>query len=139
VVEILDYVVVHDCGTVINPTLVEGQVRGGVAQGIGGMLHEVILHDEHGQLLTGTLLDYRVPTAKEIPNLRIAHLESPSAVIPGGFKGCGEGGTIGAAAAIPNAVADALAPLGVQITRTPLTPPFLLELIAQAEAQRGGV
>jgi aerobic carbon-monoxide dehydrogenase large subunit len=131
-VRILDYVVVHDCGTVINPAIVDGQIRGGVVQGIAGALHESIAYDDAGQLLTGTLMDYHVPRAVEIPNFRIEHFESPDPTIPLGVKGVGESGTIGAPVAIANAVADALAPLGVQIFQTGLTPPVLMNLIEQA-------
>jgi carbon-monoxide dehydrogenase large subunit len=131
-VRILDYVVVHDCGTVINPAIVDGQIRGGVTQGIAGALHESIAYDDSGQLLTGTLMDYHVPRAIEVPNFKIDHLESPDPTVPLGVKGVGESGTIGAPAAIANAVADALAPLGVRIVRTGLTPPVVLGLIEQA-------
>jgi CO/xanthine dehydrogenase Mo-binding subunit len=131
-VNILDYVVVHDCGTVINPSIVDGQIRGGVTQGIAGALHEAILYDDTGQLLTGTLMDYRVPKATQIPKIRTEHLESPDPTVPLGVKGVGESGTIGAPAAIANAVADALAPFGVRIVRTGLTPPVVLDLINQA-------
>jgi carbon-monoxide dehydrogenase large subunit len=132
IVRILDYVVVHDCGTIINPAIVDGQIRGGVAQGIGGVLHERIVYDADGQLLTGTLMDYHLPKASEIPPVRIAHLESPDPAVAGGVKGVGEGGTIGATAAIANAVADALAPLGVRVTGTPLTAPAVWRLIMDA-------
>jgi carbon-monoxide dehydrogenase large subunit len=96
---ILDYVVVHDCGRIINPTIVDGQIRGGVAQGIAGALHEELVYDEAGQLLTGTRMDYHGPKAHEIPTIRITHLESPDPTVPGGVKGVGEGGTIGDARA----------------------------------------
>jgi aerobic carbon-monoxide dehydrogenase large subunit len=135
-VELLDYVVVHDCGTIINPMIVEGQVHGGVAQGLAGALYEQVVYDEQGQLLTGSLLDYPVPTAREIPTIRTDHLESPDPTLPGGFKGMGEGGTIGAPAAVANAIADALAPLGVEVTRTPLGPPEVARLIREARARR---
>ena len=128
--KILDYLVVHDCGTMINPALVEGQVRGGVAQGIAGTLFEEIVYDREGNLLTGSLLDYRVPTAKELPPVRVLHLESPDPSVPGGFKGMAEGGTMGAAAAVANAIADALKPLRVHITTTRLHAVALSELIS---------
>jgi carbon-monoxide dehydrogenase large subunit len=133
-VAILDYVVVHDCGIAINPMIVDGQIRGAVCQGIAGTLFEEIQYDRAGQLLTGTLLDYQVPTAREIPNVRLAHLESPDLTVPGGFKGMAEGGTIGAPAAIANAIADALKPFGAHITATPLTPMTILGLINKGRA-----
>ena len=129
-VQILRYVVAHDCGTVINPLIVEGQVHGGVAQGIGGALYEELVYDEGGQCLTASLMDYLLPTACEVPPIATAHMETPSPFIEGGFKGMGEGGAIGAPAAIANAVADALAPLGARITRTPLSPDRVLSLLS---------
>jgi carbon-monoxide dehydrogenase large subunit len=114
------YLVVEDCGPVINPTLVEGQVHGAVAQGLGEALLESVIYDEEGQLLTGTLMDYALPRADDVPSLEVAHLETPSPVMPGGVKGMGEGGTIGAPAAIANAVADALAPFAVPVTALPI-------------------
>jgi carbon-monoxide dehydrogenase large subunit len=114
------YVLVEDCGPVVNPTIVEGQIHGAVAQGIGEALFERIVHDATGQLLTGTLMDYALPKAGDVPSFEIGHLETPSPLMPGGIKGMGEGGTIGAPAAIANAVADALAPLGISITALPI-------------------
>jgi carbon-monoxide dehydrogenase large subunit len=114
------YLVVEDCGPVINPTLVEGQVHGAVAQGLGEALLESVIYDEDGQLLTGTLMDYALPRADDVPSLEVVHLETPSPVMPGGVKGMGEGGTIGAPAAIANAVADALAPFAVPVTALPI-------------------
>jgi carbon-monoxide dehydrogenase large subunit len=114
------YVVVEDCGPVVNPTIVEGQIHGAVAQGIGEALLERIVHDETGQLLTGTLMDYALPKAGDVPSFEIGHLETPSPTMPGGIKGMGEGGTIGAPAALGNAVADAVAPLGVAVTALPI-------------------
>jgi carbon-monoxide dehydrogenase large subunit len=136
VVQILDYVVVHDCGVIINPGLVDGQIRGGVAQGIAGTLFEEIVYDADGHLLTGSLLDYHVPTAREMPAVRIGHLESPDPTVPGGFKGMAEGGTMGAPAAIANAVADALRPFGIPITATPLTATRLSALLVEADGLR---
>jgi aerobic carbon-monoxide dehydrogenase large subunit len=135
-VAVLRYVAAEDCGTVINPMIVEGQVHGGVAQGIGAALFEEIVYDGEGQLLTGSLMDYLVPTAVEIPAIEVAHIESPSPTTLGGFRGMGEGGTIGAPAAIANAVADALAPLGIEITELPVTPERLHRLLAAAR-QKG--
>ena len=119
-VAIARYVVVEDCGPVVNPTIVEGQIHGAVAQGIGEALFEQIVYDEAGQLVTGTLMDYAVPKASDVPSFDIGHLETPSPTMPGGIKGMGEGGTIGAPAALANAVADAVAPLGVSVTALPI-------------------
>jgi carbon-monoxide dehydrogenase large subunit len=114
------YVIVEDCGPVVNPTIVEGQIHGAVAQGIGEALLERVVHDESGQLLTGTLMDYALPKAADVPTFETGHLETPSPVMPGGIKGMGEGGTIGAPAAVANAVADAVGPRGVTITALPI-------------------
>ena len=120
------YVVVEDCGPVVNPTIVEGQIHGAVAQGIGEALLERIVHDETGQLLTGTLMDYALPKAPDVPTFEIGHLETPSPTMPGGIKGMGEGGTIGAPAAIANAIADAVAPLGIAVTALPVVAEHLV-------------
>jgi carbon-monoxide dehydrogenase large subunit len=100
-------VVVSDCGTLVNPTIVEGQIHGGVAQGLGAALLEEIVHRADGEPLTTTLLDYLVPTADVMPSIEIEHLETPAPHTPGGMKGMGEGGTNGAFAAVANAVAAA--------------------------------
>src|SRR5881409_2948430 len=118
---LLRYIVAHDCGRVINPIIVEGQVHGGVAQGVGGALFEEMVYDETGQLLTGSLMDYAVPKADDLPLIETVHLEFPSPRNPLGVKGLGEGGAISPPAAIANAVEDALAPYGVRVTETPLT------------------
>jgi carbon-monoxide dehydrogenase large subunit len=128
-VRLLRYVVAHDCGTVINPVIVDGQVHGGVAQGVGGGLLEEIVYDEAGQLLTGTLADYLVPTATDLPPIETVHLEYPSPRNPLGAKGLGEGGAISPPAAIANAVEDALAPFGVRVRETPLGPARVLALL----------
>src|SRR5881409_1187718 len=133
-VTLLRYVVAHDCGKVINPLIVEGQVHGGVAQGVGGALYEEMVYDEQGQLLTGSLMDYLVPTAMELPPLETVHLEFPSPRNPLGMKGLGEGGAISPPAAIANAIDDALAPLGVRVTQTPALPWRVRALIAAASA-----
>ncbi len=130
-VTLLRYVVAHDCGKVINPLIVEGQVHGGVAQGVGGALYEEMVYDEQGQLLTGSLMDYLVPTAMELPDLETVHLEFPSPRNPLGMKGLGEGGAISPPAAIANAIEDALEPFGVRITETPVSPARLLALIRE--------
>jgi carbon-monoxide dehydrogenase large subunit len=128
-VTILRYVVSEDCGTVVNPTIVEGQVHGGVAQGIGGALFEHLAYDEAGNLLSGSFMDYLVPTACEIPPIDVRHLESPSPYVPGGFKGMGEGGAVNSPAAIVGAVNDALRPFGAAADHTPITPEFVLSAL----------
>jgi carbon-monoxide dehydrogenase large subunit len=134
-VRLLRYAVAHDCGRVINPVVVEGQIRGGVAQGLGGALLEEMVYDAQGQLVTGTLMDYLLPTAMEVPPVTTVRLEFPSPRNRLGIKGLGEGGAIGAPAAIANAVEDALAPLGVRVTTTPLHPSRVLALIRDGRAQ----
>ncbi|PYM69265.1 MAG: carbon monoxide dehydrogenase [Candidatus Rokuibacteriota bacterium] len=120
-VRVLRYVAVDDCGRVVNPALVEGQVAGGIAQGLGAALCERCVYDEAGQLLTATLMDYALPTAADMPALEVHHLETLAPSIPGGFKGAGEAGTTGAPAAILNAVNDALHPRGVVLSDQPIT------------------
>ena len=120
-VRILRYVAVDDCGTLINPTIVEGQVHGGIAHGIGNALLEEIVYDAAGQLATGTLMEYALPRAADVPRLVVQHVVTPSPLNPLGVKGAGEGGTLPAPAAVANAVADALRPLGVEVTEMPLT------------------
>jgi carbon-monoxide dehydrogenase large subunit len=132
-VTILRYVVSEDCGVMINPAIVEGQIDGGVVQGIGGVLLEEFVYDDHGNPLTTTFLDYLLPSAADVPPIAVGHIETPSAV-PGGFKGMGEGGAIGAHAAVANAVGDALAPLGIDVLRTPLGPNDIHQLLAAAGA-----
>lgn len=131
-VDILRYVVAEDCGRVINPMIVEGQVHGGIAQGIGSTMYEHLAYDAQGQLLTGSFLDYLIPGAMEIPRIEIDHLESPSPILLGGIKGMGEGGAVAPAGAIANAVVDALAPLGVTVTDLPLDPSRVRALLDQA-------
>ena len=111
-VTILRYVVSEDCGRMINPKVVEGQIFGGVVQGLGGVLYEHMVYDDDGNPLTSTFVDYLLPTACEVPTIEVGHIESPAAN-PLGVKGMGEGGAIASPAAVVNAVADALAPLGV--------------------------
>jgi carbon-monoxide dehydrogenase large subunit len=125
-VALRSYAVVEDCGPVINPLIVEGQVHGAVAQGIGEALGERLVYDAEAQLLTGTLMEYAIPTAAALPSFALGHLETPSPLTPGGHKGMGEGGTIGAPAAIANAVADAVRPLGVPVTALPILPESLV-------------
>jgi carbon-monoxide dehydrogenase large subunit len=130
-VELLRYIVSEDCGPMINPSVVEGQIDGGTVQGIGGALYEHLVYDEDGNPLTTTFLDYLLPTAVEIPVIEHGHVETPGPG-PGGYKGVGEGGAIGAPPAVVNAVADALAPLGVVITDQPLTPSRIVALLESA-------
>jgi len=118
-VQIVRYVVAEDCGVLINPMIVEGQVVGGVAQGVGGVLMEEIAYGTDGQLLTGSFLDYMIPSASEVPSVEISHLITPSTVHELGTKGAGEGGTIGATAALANAIADALSISDVTLPFTP--------------------
>jgi carbon-monoxide dehydrogenase large subunit len=129
-VKIEDYVVVHDCGRIINPVVVDGQVQGGSTQGLGEALMEELVYDSSGQLLNANLLDYLLPTAEDVPDYRIYHIESPTIDAEGGFKGVGEGGVIGAVPAIVNAVADALAGMGANVNRIPLRPSYLLGLMS---------
>ncbi len=124
-------VAVEDCGTVVNPAVVEGQVIGAIAQGIGAVLYEQLPYDEDGNFLAGTLADFLYPTAPEVPAIEVDHLETPSPVTEGGIKGMGEGGLIGGPSAIVNAISDAL---GVPVDRTPLRPCDVLELVAAARA-----
>lgn len=131
-VKIIRYVVAHDCGRVVNPMLVDGQIHGGVAQGIGGALYEALRYDEAGQLLTGTLMEYHMPAADEVPFIDTIHMESHSSRNPLGVKGVGEGGAISPPAAIANAVEDALLPFGIKITTAPVTPALIRALLSSA-------
>jgi carbon-monoxide dehydrogenase large subunit len=135
-VEILDYVIVEDCGTLVNPMVVDGQTLGGAAQGIGTAIYEESPYDPNGQPLASTLADYLLPGPTEIPAIRIYHMETPSPYTEFGIKGMGEGGAIAPPAVLFNAVNDALKPIGAEVTETPLTPRRLLEAIARAKAER---
>jgi CO/xanthine dehydrogenase Mo-binding subunit len=126
------YVVVHDCGRVIHPVIVEGQITGGVVQGIGGALLEELVHDSTGQLISGSFGDYLLPRATDVPMIDVIHQESPSPLNPLGVKGVGEGGTIAVAAAIAAAVEDALSPFGVHLTACPVTPDRVRQLLREA-------
>jgi carbon-monoxide dehydrogenase large subunit len=128
-VRIEDYAIAHDCGVVVNPMLVEGQIVGGAAQGIGGALLEEFTYDSEGQLLTGSFMDYMVPTACEIPAMQVIHQHSPSPLNPLGVKGVGEGGPIAPPAVIANAVCDALADFNVEFNRTPITPQQIMQVV----------
>jgi aerobic carbon-monoxide dehydrogenase large subunit len=128
---IIKYVAVDDCGKVINPMIVEGQVHGGIVQAIGQALYEEVVYDEQGQLLTGTLMDYALPKAAMIPHLELDRTETPSPVNPMGVKGVGEAGTIGATPAVVSAVVDALSPFGVRHLDMPLRPERVWQAIHQ--------
>jgi carbon-monoxide dehydrogenase large subunit len=131
------YIVAEDCGRIVNPMIVDGQVHGGVAQGIGAALFEEVVFNEEGQPLAASLVDYLIPTATEIPNIDVVHIEADSPTTLGGYRGMGEGGTIGAPAAIANAVSDALSPFGIQITDLPATPDRLYQLVQTARSPQG--
>ncbi len=135
-IKILKYVTVHDAGTIINPMIAEGQIYGGALHGLGGALYEELRYDDDGQFLTGTFMDYLVPTASEAPaEIEIAHVVSPSPLTPLGSKGLGESSSMTVPAVIANAVSDALAPLGLRITELPMTPSNLWALINQAQGR----
>jgi len=122
----------------VNPMIVEGQIRGGVVQGIGTALYEEIPYDEAGQPLTGTLADYLLPGAAELPAIKIVHLHTPAAATEYGMKGMGEGGAVAPPAAIANAVRDALASIGAEVNETPITPRRVLAAIRKAQTGRRG-
>jgi len=134
-VRIDHFAVAEDCGKIVNPLIVDGQVHGGVAQGIGAALYEEVIYDGEGQIHTASLVDYLVPSAAEIPAMQVVHLERASPTTLGGFRGMGEGGTIGAPAALANALADALSPLGIDINELPMTPERLFRLVEAARAK----
>src|ERR1700730_10958500 len=133
-VKILNYSVAHDCGNVINPLIVDGQVQGGVAHGIGNALLEWMQYDENAQPLTTTFADYLLPLATDVPTCAIAHVETVNPFNPLGVKGAGEGGTIPAPAAIIAAIENALAPFGVHFAETPLTPDRIVASLRAAGA-----
>ncbi|WP_246529019.1 xanthine dehydrogenase family protein molybdopterin-binding subunit [Oceanobacillus oncorhynchi] len=124
-VKILDYFTVHDAGKLLNPKIANGQILGGLTHGLGAAIYENLVYDKNGQLLTGSFMDYLVPTATEIPNITIKHIETPSPLTVLGAKGLGEGNTMSAPAVIANAVTDALKPLGVTIEQLPLSPDYI--------------
>ncbi|GGK59630.1 xanthine dehydrogenase family protein molybdopterin-binding subunit [Streptomyces flaveus] len=134
-VKLLRYIVSEDCGPMINPSVVEGQIFGGTVQGIGGALYEHLAYDDDGNPISTTFMDYLLPTATEVPVIEVGHVETPSPG-PGGYKGVGEGGAIGSAPAVVNAVADALAPLGVRISRLPLTPSSVVGFVEEARTRQ---
>ncbi|HZU19192.1 MAG TPA: molybdopterin cofactor-binding domain-containing protein, partial [Candidatus Dormibacteraeota bacterium] len=136
-VRLLRYLTVDDCGQVLNPVVVRGQVMGGIAHGIGNGLLEEVAYGPDGQLLSGSFMDYLLPTAAEVPPLEVHHRCHPSRLNPFGIKGCGEGGAVPPPAAIAAAVADALQPLEVAIDRVPLHPERLWRAIREASARAG--
>jgi carbon-monoxide dehydrogenase large subunit len=138
-IDLRDYVVVEDGGVLVNPMIVDGQIYGGTAQGIGTCLYEAMPFDTNGQPLASTLLDYMLPGATEVPNIRVLHMETPSPYTEFGIKGLGEGGAVGPPAAIVSAVNDALRPLGVEVHDLPLTPERILRAIdGAAKHSRAG-
>ena len=130
-IKLLNYWIVEDCGTIINPQLVDEQIRGGVVQGLGPALTEHCIYDGRGQLLNGSMMNYLVPMAGEMPDIEVGHVVSPTAESELGAKGAGEAGTAGAAAAVINAVNDALSPFGARITRIPMTPEVVLKALGR--------
>ena len=135
IIELLDFVVVEDGGTLVNPMIVDGQICGGAAQGIGTALYEEMPFDSEGQPLASTMIDYLLPGATEVPDIRVLHMETPSPYTEFGIKGLGEGGAVGPPAAIVSAVNDALRPLGVEVYNLPLTPSSVLAAIDRSTAQ----
>jgi carbon-monoxide dehydrogenase large subunit len=134
---VLDYHVVEDCGRMINPLIVDGQVHGGVCQGLGGALLEEMVYDEEGQFQSSTFMDYLMPGATDIPAISVTHLETPSPFTIEGIKGMGEGGAIAPGPAVAAALVDALEPLGhVFVNELPLTPPRVRKFITQARGAR---
>lgn len=135
-IKIIDYVIAHDCGTIVNPLIVDGQMMGGLAQGIGTALYEEMPYDDNGQPTASTFLDYLVPGAAEVPPARIEHLSNPSPITRYGIKGMGEGGAIPPPAALCNAVNDALRPLGANLNETPMTPDRVIRALIDANIRR---
>jgi carbon-monoxide dehydrogenase large subunit len=135
-VRIEKYAVAHDCGVVVNPLLLEGQIIGGAAQGLGGALLEEFTYDAQGQLVTGSLMDYLLPTASDIPMMELIHQHSPSPLNPLGVKGVGEGGAIAPPVVIANAVSDALSPFKAEFNRTPVKPEHIVWAASGAGAGR---
>jgi carbon-monoxide dehydrogenase large subunit len=128
-VQIVRYVVGHDCGNIINPLIVEGQILGGVAHGLSNALYEEAFFDQDGQALASSFLDYPLPSAREMPRIEMFHLTTPSPVNPLGVKGAGEAGTLPVPAAVANAIEDALRSFGVRVNRMPLNPARISDLI----------
>jgi carbon-monoxide dehydrogenase large subunit len=137
-VQVVRYVAVDDCGPAINPMLIDGQIHGGIVHAIGQALYEQVVYDDEGQLVTGTFVDYALPTAAELPSFETDRTETPSPVNTLGVKGIGEAGTIGATPAVVAAVLDALQPLGVTELDMPLTPMRVWQAIQAAGTGGGG-
>jgi carbon-monoxide dehydrogenase large subunit len=135
-VKVTKVLVNHDCGRVINPLIVEGQIVGGVAHGIGNALFEQLLFDATGQPVTTTFGDYLLPMATDVPHVDTIHTETPSPLNPIGVKGAGEGGTIAVIAAIISAVEDALSPFGIRLAQMPVSPEMIARLVQEARAAR---
>ena len=130
-IEILKYAVVEDVGHIINPLLLNGQVVGAAAQGVGATILEELVYNDDGQLLAGSFMDYLLPTSTDVPPIESIVLEeAPSPLNPLGVKGAGEGGIVATGATLANAVSNALAPLGVQITQLPISPNFIAKLLS---------
>ena len=136
-IDIRKFVVVHDCGRVINPLILDGQVHGGVAQGIGNAFYEQLVYDDNGQLLNGSFMDYLLPTAMEVPSVDVGHLETPSPLNPLGIKGAGEAGAIPVGALFAQVLEDALQVPGLEILEIPLNPSRLWELVQSGSAHPG--
>lgn len=133
---VVDYVVVDDCGVMLNPMVVDGQMHGGIAHGIGNAILEEAVYNEDGQFLTWTFMDYLLPTAADVPELRVLHDEHPSPLNPLGVKGVGEGGTVSPPAAIANAICDAPRPADIRITQMPIVPDRLFGWIREASSHQ---
>jgi carbon-monoxide dehydrogenase large subunit len=137
-VDVVRYVAVDDCGPAVNPLLIDGQVHGGIVHAIGQALYERVHYDADGQLVTGTFVDYALPSAADVPSFETDRTETPSPVNSLGVKGIGEAGTIAATPAVLNAVLDALRPLGVSYLNMPLSPMRVWEEIQRAQTSTGG-
>jgi CO/xanthine dehydrogenase Mo-binding subunit len=135
--EIRRYVIGHDCGTVINPHIVKGMTLGGIAHGIGAALLEEFVYDDEGQFLTGSFMDYLLPSSHEVPHVEIVHHCTPSPLTVLGQKGSGESGYLGAPAAISGAVNDAVRPLGIFFSKLPIRPSFISDAVAAAHESMG--
>jgi carbon-monoxide dehydrogenase large subunit len=135
-VTVTRYVVMHDCGTVINPMVVEGQIVGGVIHGVGNAFFERMVYDEQAQPLSTHFGEYLLPLSTDSPNVEVLHMETPSPLNPLGLKGAGEGGTIASIAALLSAVENALEPFGVRINEAPISPQRIVELVGEAAKGR---
>jgi carbon-monoxide dehydrogenase large subunit len=138
-IKIERYVVAEDCGTVLNPLIVEGQQHGAIAMGISGVLFEEIIYDSTGQNITGTLADYMIATAGDIPKIEIIHMNTPNKKTPLGIKGMAEGGVMGAIGAVMNAANSALSSLNIQVNQQPLTPMYIRSLIRDVASKNNGL